>query len=278
MAAQRDDPEPPGRISAIGAARAGGAAQSSRARRHRQGARRPDPRRTRRAARTRVALGAGVELARGTPSGVGGRAVVRQGPRSWLRDQPPDHSASACAGSVAASQPPARTVNDAEREGQRREGALRAAITPPIATAAFEARSGMVSGEDAERPATCTESGQLPAAIVPAATLPVAQGCHCWPVADAKLGGAAGFAGCPWAPRAPVSPYEVKAQTVILAVLLDRRQFSHIEAADHAGPPLCRRCREGTLPTVPQGVRLFGRNRPLDGLRAEGRHDHVGSA
>jgi hypothetical protein len=111
-------------------------------------------------------------------------------------------------------------VNDAEREGQRREGALRAAITPPIATAAFEARSGMVSGEDAERPATCTESGQLPAAIVPAATLPVAQGCHCWPVADAKLGGAAGLAGCPWAPRAPVSPYEVKAQTVILAVLL----------------------------------------------------------
>ena len=62
-----------------------------------------------------------------------------------------------------ASQPPARTLNDAEREGQRRERALRAAITPPIAAAAFEARSGMVSGENAERPATCTEGGRLPA-------------------------------------------------------------------------------------------------------------------
>jgi hypothetical protein len=99
---------------------------------------------------------------------------------------------------------------------------------------------------------------------------PTGPGCHCWPVAGAKLGGAAGTSGYPWALCAPVSRYEVKARTVILAVLPDWHQLRHVGAADRAGSPPRIRCREGTVPVVPQGVRLLGRYRPLEAYAPEG--------
>src|SRR5207249_2970366 len=115
--------------------------------------------------------------------------------------------------------PPAKTLTNGELEAQRRERALRAAMAAPIAAVAFEARSGMARG-GAERPATATESAQTTAAIVPAAALAAAQ---------------AAAAGLPPAPRSappdrpevlpaalrpPASRYEVKAGTIIPAVLV----------------------------------------------------------
>jgi hypothetical protein len=124
--------------------------------------------------------------------------VVRQDPRPWCPASQPTIALAAAPALSPASQPPAKSLNDAERDGQRQERALRPAITPPIAAAALEARSGMVSGEGADRCATCTEGGQLPAAIVPGRGARSGPGCHRWPVAGAKLGGAVGpSAGCP---------------------------------------------------------------------------------
>jgi type IV secretion system protein VirB10 len=121
-----------------------------------------------------------------------------------------------------ASPPPAKTLTDAELEAQRRERAVRAAMSAPIAAVAFEARSGMARASSTERSGTGTDSAQAPASIVPAAALAAAQ---------------AATAGLPPAPRAafplpdrpevlpaalrpPASRYEVKAGTIIPAVLV----------------------------------------------------------
>ena len=159
-----------------------------------------------------------------------------------------------------ASPPPAKTLTDAEFEAQRRERALRAAMAAPIAAAAFEARSGIARGAGAERPTTRTESAQTPAAIVPAAALAAAQ---------------AAAAGLPPAPRPgvpppdrpevlpaalrpPTSRYEVKAGTIIPAVLLTGVN------SDLPGQ-LIAQVRENVFDTesgqyllVPQGARLIG--------------------
>jgi len=159
-----------------------------------------------------------------------------------------------------ASPPPAKTLTNAEFEAQRRERALRAAMAAPIAAAAFEARSGIARGAGAERPTTRTESAQTPAAIVPAAALAAAQ---------------AASAGLPPAPRAafpppdrpevlpaalrpPASRYEVKAGTIIPAVLVTGVN------SDLPGQ-LIAQVRENVFDTesgqyllVPQGARLIG--------------------
>ena len=159
-----------------------------------------------------------------------------------------------------ASPPPPKTLTDAELEAQRRERTLRAAMAAPIAAAAFEARSGIARGGGAERPATRTESAQTPAAIVPAAALAAAQ---------------AAAAGLPPAPRAafpppdrpevlpaalrpPTSRYEVKAGTIIPAVLVTGVN------SDLPGQ-LIAQVRENVFDTesgqyllVPQGARLIG--------------------
>jgi hypothetical protein len=190
MTAQRDDPELRGPSSALGAARAGGAAQPARALRHRRGARRHDPRRTRRAVRTRVVPGAGVELPRATPSSAGGRAVVRQGPRPWPARPAGDHSVSACAGSVAGQ--PAAGQDPEQRRARGPATRVRSArITAPIAADAFEARSGMVRGGDAERPRPVPRAvSRLLLSSRPRARSGPRR--RCGPVAGAKLGGAAG--------------------------------------------------------------------------------------
>ena len=159
-----------------------------------------------------------------------------------------------------ASAPPAKTLTDGKLEAQRRARALRAAMAAPIAAVALEARSGMARGGGSERPATRTESAQTPAAIVPAAALAAAQ---------------AATAGLPPAPRAafpppdrpevlpaalrpPASRYEVKAGTIIPAVLVTGVN------SDLPGQ-LIAQVREPVFDTesgqhllVPQGARLIG--------------------
>jgi type IV secretion system protein VirB10 len=158
------------------------------------------------------------------------------------------------------SPPPAKTLTEAELEAQRRERALRAAMAAPIAAAAFEARSASARDGGAERSATSTKSGQPPAAIFPAATLAAAQ------AAAAGLASAArSMAPAPDRPevlpaalRTPVSRYEVKAGTIIPAVLLTGVN------SDLPGQ-LIAQVREPVFDTesgqyllLPQGTRLIG--------------------
>jgi type IV secretory pathway VirB10-like protein len=159
-----------------------------------------------------------------------------------------------------ASPPPAKTLTDAELEAQRRERALRAAMAAPIAAAAFEARSAIARGGGAERAAAGTDAGRPPAAIVPAAALAVHQ------AAAAGVAPAPRSVGpppdrpevLPAAVRAPVSRYEVKAGTIIPAVLLPGVN------SDLPGQ-LIAQVREPVFDTesgqyllVPQGARLIG--------------------
>src|SRR5438445_3575310 len=159
-----------------------------------------------------------------------------------------------------ASPPTVKTLTDAELEAQRRERALRAAMSAPIAAVAFEARSGMARASGAERFGTGTESAQPPAAIVPAAALAAAQ------AAAAGLPPAPGAAlpppdrpeVLPAALRPPASRYEVKAGTIIPAVLVTGVN------SDLPGQ-LIAQVREPVFDTesgqhllVPQGARLIG--------------------
>jgi type IV secretory pathway VirB10-like protein len=196
--------------------------------------------------------------------------TVRPGER-WF-DKVPDREPSApTAGTtlpraLPATPPPppvaaaGKTLSDAELETQRQERAMRAAMGAPIAAAAFEARSAATRGGP-ERPGTGSQTTQPPAAsIVPAAALAAAQ---------------AGTGGLPPAPRqapapldrpevlptvvrGPVSQYEVKAGTIIPAVLLTGPN------SDLPGQ-LIAQVRESVFDTetgvyllVPQGARLIG--------------------
>ena len=159
-----------------------------------------------------------------------------------------------------AGTPPTKTITDAELEAQRRERALRAAMAAPIGAAAFEARSVTSRASGADRPATAVEIGPPPApAIVPAAALAAAQ-------AAAGLSPSLRPAGpppdrpeiLPATLRAPVSRYEVKAGTIIPAVLITGVN------SDLPGQ-LIAQVREPVFDTesgqyllVPQGARLIG--------------------
>jgi type IV secretory pathway VirB10-like protein len=159
-----------------------------------------------------------------------------------------------------ASPPPAKTLTDAELEAQRRERALRAAMAAPIAAAAFEARSAMARGGGPDRSVASAQGGQpTPPAIVPAAAIAAAQ------AAAAGMSPAPRSAPPPDRPevlpaavRAPVSHYEVKAGTIIPAVLLTGVN------SDLPGQ-LIAQVREPVFDTesgqyllVPQGTRLIG--------------------
>ena len=155
---------------------------------------------------------------------------------------------------------PTKTVTDAELEAQRRERALRAAMAASIGAAAFEARSATARASGADRPATAVEIGQPPTpAIVPAAAIAAAQ-------AAAGLSPTPRPAGpppdrpeiLPATLRAPVSRYEVKAGTIIPAVLITGVN------SDLPGQ-LIAQVREPVFDTesgqyllVPQGARLIG--------------------
>jgi type IV secretory pathway VirB10-like protein len=160
-----------------------------------------------------------------------------------------------------ATPPPAKTLSDAELETQRRQRALRTAMSAPIAAAAFEARSMTARASAPERSGAAIEAGQATAgSIVPAATLAAAQA--------AAAGRASGLHPAlapterpevlPATLRGPVSRYEVKAGTVIPAVLLTGVN------SDLPGQ-LIGQVREPVFDTetgqhllIPQGTRLIG--------------------
>jgi type IV secretion system protein TrbI len=211
------------------------------------------------------------------PSPQASRAPAPSGER-WF-DKVPDREPLAPAASTAAppapalppagslppsptpaNQPQAKTLTDAELEAQRRERALRSAMAAPIAAAAFEARFGTPRASGAERSATGAETGQPPAAIVPAAAIPAAQ------AAIAALPSAPRPATLPpdrpevlpAAVRAPASRYEVKAGTIIPGVLLTGLN------SDLPGQMIAQ-VRENVFDTeggqyllIPQGARLIG--------------------
>ena len=156
---------------------------------------------------------------------------------------------------------PGRTPSDAELEAQRRDRARRAAMAAPIAAVAFEARSVTSRAGGAERSTTAIATSP-PAAgsIVPAAALAAAH------AAAASLPPAARPAApqterpdvLPTTLREPVSPYEVKAGTIIPAVLLTGI------SSDLPGQ-LIAQVREPVFDTesgrhllIPHGARLIG--------------------
>jgi type IV secretion system protein TrbI len=160
-----------------------------------------------------------------------------------------------------AGTPPTKTLTDAELEAQRRERALRAAMAAPIGAAAFEARQATARSGGAERPAPTVETAAQPPtpAIVPAAALAAAQ-------AAAGLSPTARPAASPpdrpevlpAALRPPASRYEVKAGTIIPAVLITGVN------SDLPGQ-LIAQVRESVFDTesgqyllLPQGARLIG--------------------
>jgi len=171
---------------------------------------------------------------------------------------PPTRPAPALPPSTPA---PGRTLSDAELELQRRDRARRAAMAAPIAAVAFEARSVASRASGPERSTTAVETRPATAgSIVPAAALAAAQ------AAAASLPPAARPAApqterpdvLPATLREPVSPYEVKAGTIIPAVLLTGI------SSDLSGQ-LIAQVREPVFDTesgrhllIPQGARLIG--------------------
>ena len=153
---------------------------------------------------------------------------------------------------------PAKTLTDADLEAQRRDRALRAAMAAPIGAGAFEARAGMARAGSADRPPTGIESGQTVAAIVPAAARAAAQAAAALPPAPPSAPWADRPDVLPVAVRPPTSRYEVKAGTIIPAVLLTGVN------SDLPGQ-LIAQVRENVFNTesgqfllVPQGARLIG--------------------
>jgi type IV secretion system protein VirB10 len=156
---------------------------------------------------------------------------------------------------------PPKTLSDAELEAQRRERALRAAMGAPIAAVAFEARSLTAGGSSAQRSApgldtvTATAGSIVPAAALAtaqamAAGLPPASRSVALPVERPEV--------LPASLRGPVNPYEVKAGTIIPAVLLTGVN------SDLPGQ-LIAQVREPVFDTetgqhllIPQGARLIG--------------------
>ena len=156
---------------------------------------------------------------------------------------------------------PGRTLSDAELEAQRRDRARRAAMAAPIAAVAFEARSVTSRASGPERSTTAVETRPATAGSIVPAALAAAQA-----AAAASLPPAARTAApqterpdvLPATLREPVSPYEVKAGTIIPAVLLTGI------SSDLPGQ-LIAQVREPVFDTesgrhllIPQGARLLG--------------------
>jgi len=133
-------------------------------------------------------------------------------------------------------------------------------MAAPIGAAAFEARSATARGSGAERSATSGETGQPPTpAIVPAAALAAAQAAAGLPTTPRPAGPPPDRPEIlPATLRAPASRYEVKAGTIIPAVLITGVN------SDMPGQ-LIAQVREPVFDTesgryllVPQGARLIG--------------------
>jgi len=155
----------------------------------------------------------------------------------------------AAAGPPPAPAQPAPTP--ADLEAQRQERALRAALSAPIGVAAFEGRTGRTAGEAG---AVLPKPGRI-GAVVPAATL-AAQ------ATTERTGETKGAGPSPEilqaSVRGPVSPYEVKAGTIIPGVMLTGIN------SDLPGQ-ITAQVRENIFDTetgqhllIPQGTRLVG--------------------
>jgi len=155
----------------------------------------------------------------------------------------------AAAGPPPAPAQPAPTP--ADLEAQRQERALRAALSAPIGVAAFEGRTGRTAGEAG---AVLPKPGRI-GAVVPAATL-AAQ------ATTERTGETKGAGSSPEilqaSVRGPVSPYEVKAGTIIPGVMLTGIN------SDQPGQ-ITAQVRENIFDTetgqhllIPQGTRLVG--------------------
>ena len=130
-------------------------------------------------------------------------------------------------------------------------------MAAPIAVVGLQARSGMARAAARSGPRH-VPSAQTPAAIVPAAALAAAQAATAGLPPAPRAGFAAGSSEVlPAALRPPTSRYEVKAGTIIPAVLV-------IVNSDLPGQ-LIAQVRENVFDTesgqyllVPQGARLIG--------------------
>jgi type IV secretion system protein VirB10 len=196
--------------------------------------------------------------------------AARPGER-WF-DRIPDREPTAQPAAITAppippappSRPPAapqtKTLSEAELEAQRQERALRSAMAAPIAAAAFEARAVSARGST-DRAAAGSPAGPLPAgSIVPAAALAASQAAASGmpPTVRQAMASTDRPDVLPAVVRGPVSPYEVKAGTIIPAVLLTGLN------SDLPGQ-LIAQVREPVFDTetgqhllVPQGARLIG--------------------
>ena len=156
---------------------------------------------------------------------------------------------------------PVKTITEAELEAQRQERALRTAMAAPIAAVAFESRASAARGNGLQRSSAPMDANAAAGgSIVPAATLAASS------AAAAGLSPTSRPAG-PLSERpevlsstlrAPLSPYEVKAGTIIPAVLLTGVN------SDLPGQ-LIGQVRESVFDTptgqhllIPQGARLIG--------------------
>jgi type IV secretion system protein TrbI len=156
---------------------------------------------------------------------------------------------------------PAKVMTDAELEAQRLERGLRTAMSAPIGAAAFEGRSLTTRANGSDRaPGRVDTSSEAATAIVPAAARALAS-----TVAGVVPAVASATAQSTERPdvlsatvRSSVSPYEVKAGTIIPGVLLTGVN------SDLPGQ-LIAQVREPVFDTetgqhllIPQGARLVG--------------------
>ncbi len=155
---------------------------------------------------------------------------------------------------------PAKTLSDTGLEPERLERGLRSAMAAPIGATAFEARSSTAGGSSLGRSVTGIEAAPATAGSIVPAALAAAK------AVAAGLPGAPGPAApamdrpevLPASLRDPTSPYEVKAGTIIPAVLLTGVN------SDLPGQ-LIAQVRESVFDTetgqhllIPQGARLIG--------------------
>ena len=168
--------------------------------------------------------------------------------------RPPPRTRHRPGAAASATVPTPVTPAPADLEAQRQERALRAALSAPIGVPAFEARTARPAGELAAALPPPSATG----AVVPAAAL-AAQGA----TAQARSAGEGKMAGpspeiLQASLRGSVSPYEVKAGTIIPGVMLTGIN------SDLPGQ-ITAQVRENVFDTVtgqhlliPQGTRLVG--------------------
>ena len=199
-------------------------------------------------------------------------ALVPPSGQRWF-DKIPDREPVVAAATGEATQPvhasplpaptpaPTKVMTDAELETQRLERGLRTAMSAPIAAAAFEGRSvtTRVNGPD-RTPGRIDAGFDSASSIVPAAAPVLAStAAGVVPAAASASAQSADRADVlPTTVRGPMSPYEVKAGTIIPGVLLTGVN------SDLPGQ-LIAQVRESVFDTetgqhllIPQGARLVG--------------------